>query len=137
MEPIYLSLEEAQKLVPVIKKDLLKLMRINKTLSLLNSVEIEYDDEYKTLIHKTMFSRRYHKLSYEFYSLLERLHNRGCVVTEVDKGLVDFYSFFEGREIFLCWKISEKKIKYWHEINVGFDSRKPVSMIEKKLQNKE
>jgi len=137
MDKIYLSLEEAQTLILSLKKDLIKLMRLNKMLSLLNSVEIEYEDDYRTLTQEILFNKKFHKLSYNFYTLLDKLYKKGCFVKDINKGVIDFYSFFEGREIFLCWKISEEEIKYWHEVDVGYSARKPVSMIKKTLKNKE
>ena len=136
MDKIYLSLEEAQKIIPSIKRDVILLMKLNKLLYLINTVEIEYEDEYQTLTQEIRFSKKFHKLSYDFYKLMDKLHGKGCFVKDLNRGLVDFYSFFEGREIFLCWNINEKEIKYWHEIESGYGGRKPVSMIKKKIENK-
>jgi len=55
----------------------------------------------------------------------------GCVIKDFEMGLIDFYSMFDGRDIFLCWKLGEKKIKFWHDIDAGYMGRKPIFELEK------
>lgn len=133
MDKRHISLKEAQEILPIVRKNVIKLMRINKALSLLKSVEIQYDDAYLTLMYNLRFNKKHHKLSYDFFKLLEELHAIGCRVKDLENGIVDFYSIFEGREIFLCWSIRDTEIKYWHEATTGGESKKPISMIRETL----
>ncbi len=55
-----------------------------------------------------------------------RILETGCLVKDVDEGLVDFPSLLNGEEIYLCWKLGEKHIEYWHGIQEGFAGRKPL-----------
>jgi hypothetical protein len=57
---------------------------------------------------------------------LQELEGVGCVFKGFDAGLVDFYSLREDRPIFLCWKLGEERITYWHEIEAGFSGRQPI-----------
>ena len=57
---------------------------------------------------------------------INRIHETGCVVKDVDEGLVDFLSLREGKEVYLCWKLGEERIGYWHGIEEGFTGRKPL-----------
>ena len=57
---------------------------------------------------------------------VERIHRRGCVVKDLDRGLVDFYSLSGDRLIFLCWQRGEKEISYWHSLEGGFSGRQPL-----------
>ena len=57
---------------------------------------------------------------------LQELEGVGCVFKGFDAGLVDFYSLREDRPIFLCWKLGEERITYWHEIDAGFSGRQPI-----------
>lgn len=50
----------------------------------------------------------------------------GVFVKDVDQGLVDFLGKRNGREIFLCWKHGEDDIAYWHEVNTGYEDRRPL-----------
>lgn len=55
------------------------------------------------------------------------LRRQGCIVKDVDAGLVDWYACKEGRDVFLCWKLGEKEVRYWHDVDVGFAGRRPIS----------
>ena len=57
---------------------------------------------------------------------LQEIAGRGIIVRDVGRGLVDFPSEREGREIYLCWLRGEDRIDYWHDVNEGFASRKPL-----------
>lgn len=62
-----------------------------------------------------------------FYGLVDEIHGMGCFLKDVDMGLIDFYSVQDKQGIFLCWKLGEKKIEHWHDINKGFDSREKIN----------
>lgn len=123
----YFTIEGAEKLLPHIERIMRRTIRLNKALDLLSSIEIEvYDDDYENLRRVTKANKQFHKLSYEFYSNIEQLEDMGCLVKDLDMGLIDFYHLFEGRDIFLCWKIGERRIRFWHEIDTGYMGRKPI-----------
>jgi len=54
------------------------------------------------------------------------IHETGCVVKDLDIGLLDFPALFRGREVYLCWKLGEPAIRFWHGIDEGFAGRKPI-----------
>lgn len=57
---------------------------------------------------------------------VERIQETGCVVKDLDKGLVDFPTLFRGEEVYLCWKVDEPAIRFWHGTTEGFAGRKPI-----------
>jgi len=57
---------------------------------------------------------------------MERLEQYGCVVKDLDIGLVDFPTLFHGREVYLCWRMGETGIRYWHGVDEGFAGRKQI-----------
>jgi hypothetical protein len=57
---------------------------------------------------------------------LERIHELGAQVKDLDTGLLDFPTLYRGREVLLCWKLGEPGIKYWHGLEEGFRGRKPI-----------
>ncbi len=52
-----------------------------------------------------------------------RIQGLGCVVKGVEEGLVDFPHLKDGREVYLCWKLGEDDIQFWHETDAGFAGR--------------
>lgn len=57
---------------------------------------------------------------------LESIQELGCVVKDLDIGLVDFPTLFRGQEVYLCWKMGEPEIRFWHGTQEGFAGRKPI-----------
>ncbi|MFQ5779069.1 MAG: DUF2203 domain-containing protein [Terriglobia bacterium] len=57
---------------------------------------------------------------------LSRIEGTGCVVKDLDVGLVDFPSIISEEQVYLCWKLGEEGIRYWHRPEEGFAGRKPL-----------
>jgi hypothetical protein len=57
---------------------------------------------------------------------VETIQDMGVVVKDMEQGLCDFPCFFQGRMIYLCWKLGESEVQWWHEINTGFQGRQPI-----------
>jgi hypothetical protein len=57
---------------------------------------------------------------------LERIRAIGGDVKDLDMGLVDFPGRRGNDDILLCWRLGEKRIEYWHTIEGGFASRRPL-----------
>ncbi len=57
---------------------------------------------------------------------IEKVHEFGCLVKDLDIGLIDFPTLFQGEEVYLCWKLGEAGIQFWHGVNEGFRGRKPI-----------
>jgi hypothetical protein len=57
---------------------------------------------------------------------IEHLQELGCVVKDLDVGLVDFPTMFRGEEVYLCWKLGESAIEFWHSMDEGFRGRKAI-----------
>ncbi len=53
----------------------------------------------------------------------------GITLREISTGLIDFPALANGRPIWLCWRLGEGDIEWWHEANVGFDQRQPLSEL--------
>ncbi len=57
---------------------------------------------------------------------IEQLQETGCVLKDLDIGLVDFPTLLRGVEVYLCWKLGEPAIEYWHGVEEGFGGRKAI-----------
>ena len=60
------------------------------------------------------------------YRSIEQLENLGVIIKSVDEGLLDFPSKRFDEEVWLCWKVGEKEVKFWHRKDEGFARRKPL-----------
>jgi hypothetical protein len=58
--------------------------------------------------------------------IIERITKMGIEVKDVDIGLVDFRATINGREAYLCWKLGEEHIAWWHDLDTGYAGRQPL-----------
>jgi hypothetical protein len=71
---------------------------------------------------KAVFRGYYEALSDD----IEQVRALGGEIKDLESGLVDFPSRRGGEEILLCWKLGEKNIRFWHPVDGGFASRRPI-----------
>ena len=57
---------------------------------------------------------------------IEQVQELGCLIKDLDTGLVDFPTTFRGEEVYLCWKLGETAIEFWHGVDEGFGGRKAI-----------
>ncbi len=58
-------------------------------------------------------------------ALAVELEGFGCELKDPETGLIDFLGLRDEREIYLCWRLGEERINYWHELHTGFAGRQP------------
>lgn len=66
------------------------------------------------------------KAAAEINGIIERVRGMGIEVKDLDMGLLDFPSQMGGRVVYLCWKLGEERIAWWHELHTGYASRQPL-----------
>jgi hypothetical protein len=59
-------------------------------------------------------------------SAIEQVQEFGCVIKDLDTGLIDFPTLLRGVEVYLCWKLGEPAIGFWHGVDEGFRGRKAI-----------
>ncbi|MBI1956088.1 MAG: DUF2203 domain-containing protein [Acidobacteria bacterium] len=61
-----------------------------------------------------------------FREAVRAIQDCGCLVKDLAIGLVDFPCRLGDREVYLCWKLGEPSIQFWHNTDEGFAGRKPI-----------
>lgn len=62
---------------------------------------------------------------------LQEIHELGVHLKDLEMGLCDFPYMMDGRIVYLCWKLGEQEVRWWHETSTGFRDRQPLE--EKRL----
>jgi hypothetical protein len=57
---------------------------------------------------------------------LHEIEESGCLVKDLDIGLVDFPTMLDDKEVYLCWKLGEPNIGFWHHTGEGYKGRKSI-----------
>jgi hypothetical protein len=71
--------------------------------------------------------RRFTELKAEIVRLINRIEAHGCMVKDIDLGLLDFPALRDGRPVYLCWKAGEPSIMHWHGTDETFYDRKSLT----------
>lgn len=61
---------------------------------------------------------------------IQKLEDLGCVLKDMNTGLIDFPAVRLGTRVWLCWKMGEDAVMFWHGLHEGFTGRKPVDEKE-------
>jgi hypothetical protein len=58
-----------------------------------------------------------------------RIDALGLTLRDIERGLVDFPALVSGRQVWLCWQAGETAIDWWHDLETGFDGRRPLAEL--------
>jgi hypothetical protein len=75
-------------------------------------------------------ARRLAAAAEEVRVAVERINAHGCILKDIDSGLVDFYALREDEPVFLCWQLGEPRVTHWHPLDGGFAARQPIEGVE-------
>ncbi|MBI3894800.1 MAG: DUF2203 domain-containing protein [Acidobacteria bacterium] len=127
------NLEEAEKLLPHLERWLRKAIESKQKVC---EIEGQYTDLVRSiflmggrLVDVAHFSLRRREKEEEEARLKEAIRaieDCGCLVKDLDLGLIDFPCRLGDREVYMCWKLGEPCIQFWHDIDEGFAGRKPI-----------
>ena len=58
-----------------------------------------------------------------------RIDELGVTLRDIESGLIDFPALVTGRQVWLCWRLGEGDIAWWHELSTGFEGRQPLTEL--------
>jgi hypothetical protein len=67
-------------------------------------------------------------VSFDVKEALAELEDKGIVLRDPKRGLIDFPALHAGREVLLCWQLGEEGLEWWHLPEEGFAGRRPLPM---------
>jgi hypothetical protein len=117
VEPLLVQAMEIRRIMGELDD---KLSSVSTRIMMMGGVTVDYEAVARV--------RRDHNLSIaRIKDALDKIQATGCVVKDLDTGLVDFPTIINDEEVFLCWRLGEDRIRFWHRMDEGFSSRKPIS----------
>lgn len=125
MSARYFTLEEANALLPQIEPVMARLLeRRGKAARLARDMEPLLAD-IKVDVGGPILT----ELTQDFVAIeemVQEIQSFGCLVKNLNAGLLDFLAVRDGREVYLCWRYGEPEISFYHELHTGFNGRQPV-----------
>ena len=120
----HFSLQEAHALLPKVKPKMQTIR--NHFLTLKEAGFDVFAGKYKPGFHpgtQTDFPVEFEELRH----IILEISKMGIEVKDLEYGLIDFPALrSNGEEVFLCWKLDEEKIEFWHSLKSGFGGRQPI-----------
>ena len=127
------DLDEAEKLLPHLEHWLRAAVEGKRKVC---EMEREYAGLVKSIVlrggclvdvaHVSQQRRDKEEWETRFREAVRAIQNCGCLVKDLEIGLVDFPCRLGDREVYLCWKLGEPSIQFWHNTDEGFAGRKPI-----------
>ncbi|HWQ29082.1 MAG TPA: DUF2203 domain-containing protein [Dehalococcoidia bacterium] len=129
--PRLFTVEEAEALIPELTEILLELRKRSRELERIRSdlsIAARRARGNGHVAEGAPGSSR--RRAEELVAEINRLHARilalGCELKGIEEGLIDFPAEREGRTVYLCWRLGEPGISWWHELDAGFAGRQPL-----------
>ena len=119
------SLSEANRLIPSLEEHLSAVKKGK-------SVLVHTKDEIKKASRNAQFgggsfvAPHYISALEQINDNLQKIQEMGVLVKDVEMGLCDFPHLHEGRVVYLCWKLGEPEVGWWHEVHSGYTDRQPL-----------
>lgn len=66
------------------------------------------------------------RLAESLNASVQKIQATGCVLKDLDAGLLDFPAILNNEEVYLCWRLGEERIRFYHRQDEGFAGRKPI-----------
>jgi hypothetical protein len=110
--PIFFTPEQANEFLPQVKKTVVRCLAIKKEADALRD-DAEMADAMERLGRE-----------------IQKLEELGCIMKDLNIGLIDFPAVRLGTRVWLCWKLGEEKVAFWHDLHEGYAGRKDVNQKE-------
>ena len=89
------------------------------------SLTVEQDNNHEKFFN---IKNQINKTISELYKQIEELEEMGILIKSFEESLIDFPAKRFDEEVWLCWKLGEDEVKFWHTKDEGFLGRKPLSI---------
>ena len=116
VEPFLLEAIDLRKKLAVLEQEL---TAVSTRIMMMGGVLVPYGK----LAEKRM---EHQSLAEVMKSNLEKILSTGCLIKDLDIGLLDFPAVINNEEVYLCWKLGEDRIRYYHRQDEGYAGRKPL-----------
>ena len=125
LEPVLIEAMEIRKKMADLESEILALTeRIVRQ----GGVTIPYERAANTRLERD-------RIAANLQASLDRIHSTGCVVKDLDVGLLDFPARIHGEPVYLCWRLGEDRIRFYHRQDEGFAGRKPIDPRDSGYKN--
>jgi hypothetical protein len=131
--PRFFTLQQAEKMLPDVASAIREAISVKNEYERMESESHSFSQRVAVMggvrVDRSQFLAQKNDLQQAASALkqaVEKVQEFGCLVKDLDIGLIDFPTLFQGEEVYLCWKLGEAGIGFWHGVHEGFRGRKPI-----------
>jgi len=131
--PRFFNIQQAEGLLPEVETSIRKAIalkaeyheaeeawqNLSRKVMLMGGVQLDHS-------HLAEQKKHRESLLQQLKGSIEKIQEFGCLIKDLDIGLIDFPTLFRGEEVYLCWKLGESGIRFWHGVTEGFRGRKAI-----------
>jgi hypothetical protein len=122
------TVDEANALIPQVRAVILQLAVEQRRLDDAHGAmlrHLEGNGDPRSGAEADRLERQAAEIAEGMRTLLAMLEEMGVQLRDVQMGLVDFPATRDGRDVWLCWRLADPSVAFWHGTDEGFASRKP------------
>jgi hypothetical protein len=105
--PDFFTPEQANKMLPEVRPIIQRILQLNRDIPSLRGI-------------------KRNEAMDEFNLQISRLYEMGIELKDPNLGLIDFPAKRFDERVYLCWKLGEPEVMFWHDLHSGFKGRKPL-----------
>ncbi len=125
MEPVLLEAMEARRKAKAIDE---KMTELAARIQMSGGMRFDYQNAGQQRLDQST-------LESSIAAAVEKIHATGCVVKDLDVGLLDFPARLNDEDIYYCWRVGEDHIRFYHRQDEGFAGRKPIDPRDADYRN--
>jgi hypothetical protein len=104
---VFFTPEQANKMLPDVREIVRKIVEINREIPSLTGIRRNQAIDVLTV-------------------QISKLHEKGIELKDPGIGLIDFPARRFDESVYLCWKLGEPEVMFWHDLQSGFKGRRPL-----------
>ena len=116
LEPVLVEAMECRKKLAGLETDL---TAVSARITVMGGVIVPYE---KLATLRT----EHQQLAGTLKAALDRILETGCLIKDLEVGLLDFPALINNEAVYLCWRLGEDRIRFYHRQDEGFAGRKPL-----------
>jgi hypothetical protein len=125
LEPVLLEAMEARRKAKAIDE---KMTELAARIQMSGGMRFDYQSAGQQRLDQN-------SLESSIAAAVEKIHSTGCVVKDLDVGLLDFPARLNDEDIYYCWRVGEDRIRFYHRQDEGFAGRKPIDPRDADYRN--
>ena len=125
--PIY-SIEQANAMIPQVRAIVLQLAVEQQRLDSAHSEmhrQLSSNGDPEAAIRASRQEADVAQIRDGMRGLVDHLAEMGIELRDMELGLVDFPAMRDGRRVWLCWRLADPSVAFWHGTDEGYATRRP------------